>query len=335
MNRPPPIAGDFELAANAAWSACAAPTVCVVVSLFNYAAYIEECLASVAATKTENLPGGFEIIIVDDASTDNSAQLADKFLASTTLPVCLVKKKSNTGVANTRNLGLQLARAPLVFILDADNTIRPDCLASHRHVLEISDSAMVYSHINRFDHATRRSLGTMSDREWNVPALAAQPYIDAMAMFRKDTLLRVGGYSPELPGWQDYDLCLKLAQAGLTGKMIPQVLSDYRVHTGSMNQTSRQFQRELAVYFSKKFFNLAPLAEGERLFGMPRHELALATGQNVFPHQPPGHATRFVQRLLGEKLSRSLRRRIVALYAWLHPLLPLPVIVNKNEKNAD
>ena len=335
MNRPLPIAGDFEMAANAAWPACAAPAVSVVVSLFNYAAYIEECLASVAAANTENLPGGFEIIIVDDASTDSSAQLVETFLTATSLPVCLVKKNSNTGVADTRNLGLQLARAPFVFILDADNTIRPDCLAAHYHALKTSDSAMVYSHINRFDHATRRSLGTMSDREWSVPELAAQPYIDAMAMFRKDTLLRVGGYSPELPGWQDYDLCLKFAQAGLTGKMISQVLSDYRVHTASLNQTSRRLQRELALYFSINFFNLAPLAEGELLFGTPRNELALATGQNVFPHQPPGRAARFVQRLLGKKLSRSLRRRIVSLYAWLHPLSPLPVMGNKNETTAD
>jgi len=335
MNRPLPIAGDFELAANAAWPACAAPAVSVVVSLFNYAAYIEECLASVAATKTENLPGGFEIIIVDDASTDSSAQLVEKFLTATTLPVCLVKKNPNTGVADTRNLGLQLARASFIFILDADNTIRPDCLAAHHHALETSGSAMVYGHINRFDHATRRSLGTMSDRDWSVPELAARPYIDAMAMFRKDALLRVGGYSPELPGWQDYDLCLKLAQAGLAGKMIPQVLSDYRVHTSSMNQTSRQFQRELALYFSKKFFNLVPLAAGELLFGTPRNELALATGKNFFPHQPPSRAARFIQRLLGEKLSRSLRRRIIALYAWLHPLSPLPVIGDKNEETAN
>ena len=325
MNPPPQPAGDFKLAPNAAWPHCAAPTVSVVISLFNYAAYIGECLASVAATDAKNLPGGFEIIVVDDASTDDSVSRTEKFMATSPLPICLIKKNSNSGVASARNLGLQAARASFVFILDADNFIRPHCLSVHYHALASSACALVYGTINRFDHATRQSAGTLSDREWSVRELVARPYIDTMVMLRKDVVLRVGGYSAELTGWQDYDLCLKLALAGHSAQWIQETLSDYRVHAAAMNRTTQLHQRELSTYFAKKFFPLVPLAEGDWLFGSHRNELALATGTKPrFQNLPPTRAACLLRSWLGEKLCRSLVKRLTSFYCWLFPLAPLP-----------
>jgi glycosyltransferase involved in cell wall biosynthesis len=313
----------WELAANAASRNCADPAVSVVISLYNYSAFIEGCLESVRAAATDGLPGGFEVVVVDDASTDASVQVVEKHMAAHQLPVCLVKKKLNSGLADTRNLGLLIARAPLVFILDADNEIRPECLVTLYRALASSRFAMAYGYINLFDHATRQSTGTMSRREWNVRELITGPCIDAMAMIRKETVLQVGGYSTEygtvMPqGWEDYDLWLKLAQAGHSGKLIPQVLSDYRVHSQSMLQTAWPFQRELAAYFSRKFFALAQSHEDLPLwFGVSRKELAIASGQGPrLQSRPQG---KWIHRLLGEKMCRSLCKRMTTVYCWLHP----------------
>lgn len=316
----------WDSTTNEAWRRSPAPSVSVVIALYNYEAYIEGCLNSVLASQTDGIPGGIEVIVIDDASTDSSLEIVEAYVAASPLAMCLVKKKLNTGVADTRNLGLLIARAPFIFMLDADNEIRPECLRAHHAALAASGHAMAYGIINRFDDATGKSLGTISDSEWDVRKLVYAPYIDTMAMIRKDVVLRVGGYSVDLKivvveAWDDYDLWLKLAQAGYTGKFIPQILSDYRVKAGSMIIRALPAQREFSAYMSRKFFALAH-AHGDTtvLFGSPRHELEAAypkPGRLVAP--TAGAAVpRPIHRFLGKKLRRSLNKRLNAIYAWLN-----------------
>src|SRR5665213_570470 len=326
MNKQVSIINSWEVVTNEASRKCARPAVSVVITLFNYSAFITGCLDSVRATKSESLPGGFEVVVVDDGSTDASAKLVEQYLAAHDLPVCLVKKIVNSGLADARNVGLQMARAPLIFILDADNEIRPECLAAHYRALVDSDCALAYGAINQFDQATRKSLYTMSHREWSVRELVAQPCIDAMAMVRKKTVLELGGYSTEygsiLPqGWEDYDLWLKPAQAGYAGKLIPHVLSDYRVHSQSMLQSAWPRQRELAAYFSRKFHALVALHDDlPTLFGVSRRELAIANGcGNWLQARPKNKPVKWIHRLLGRKMCRSLCKRLTTVYCWLHP----------------
>ncbi|HEV2694394.1 MAG TPA: glycosyltransferase family 2 protein [Verrucomicrobiae bacterium] len=316
----------WEAVPNEAYRAGSTPAVSVVITLYNYEAYIKECLDSVLASKTAGMPGGFEVIVVDDASTDASAELVEKHIATSPLPVRLIKKRLNTGVVDSRNLGLLLARAPLVFMLDADNTIRPECLLKHYQVLATSDHALAYGIINRFDNVSRQSVGTISDAEWDVRKLVSAPYIDAMAMIRKDAVLRVGGYSIEfgtilVQAWEDYDLWLKLAQAGYTGKFIPEILSDYRVKADSMIMRAVPRQSEVSAYQARKFFALTQAhADLPVLFGTPRHELELANLRPTRLASPSACAVtpRLIQRVLGDKLRRSVNKRLNAVYAWLN-----------------
>ena len=312
--------------ANEASYACEQPAVSVIVTLFNYSAYIRNCLDSLQASKAEDLPGGFEVVVVDDGSTDSSVSVVEDYMRKSPLPICLVKKGANTGVSEARNIGLLTARAPLAFILDADNEIRPECLSAHYHALATSDCAMAYGMINQFDNTTRKSIATMSHCEWDVRALVSGPCIDAMAMIRKETVLKLGGYSIEygtiLPqGFEDYDLWLKLAQAGYSGKLIPQVLSDYRVHPSSMLKTTWVYHRELATYFTRKFNVLVERYNDlPAYFGVSRRELAIASGEKAWlkplPRSRPQY---FIHRLLGKKICRSLSKRLTTVYLWLHP----------------
>jgi glycosyltransferase involved in cell wall biosynthesis len=314
----------WEVIANEASRACERPAVSVVITLFNYSAYIVGCLDSVKAS--HDLPGGFEVVVVDDRSTDSSVKVVEQYMRSSPMPICLVKKRANSGLADARNIGLLTARAPLVFILDADNEIRPECLMSHYEALANSDCAMAYGIINQFNDATRESMGTMSRCEWDVRALISGPCIDAMAMIRKGTVQKLGGYSTEygtiLPqGFEDYDLWLKLAQAGYSGRLIPQVLSDYRVHPRSMLKTTWPFHRELATYFSRKFHVLVQLhSDLPTYFGVSRLELAIANGETAWlKSRPANRSKNFIHQLLGRKMCRSLSKRLTTIYLWLSP----------------
>lgn len=236
------------------------PAVSVVITLYNYYQFVGECLNSVYQSVVTALPGGIEVIIVDDCSTDGSSSIVEQIMKNSIFPSLLVKKLFNTGLADSRNIGISLSRSPYVFILDADNWIYSNCLITLYSEIVISDCAAVYGIINVFNSETKEGAGLLSCYEWDVLCLIEAPYIDAMALICKDALLKVGGYSMDMPwnGWEDYDLWLKFAQLGLNCKLVPQVLSSYRRHPFSMINKTSDHIPSLVEYLKKKFYTLIP-----------------------------------------------------------------------------
>jgi glycosyltransferase involved in cell wall biosynthesis len=267
----------WEFKYNQAYQDCKNPCITVIITLYNYSQYINECLDSVANSNVTK--SGIEVLIVDDCSTDNSATIVEDYLEKYDLPICLIKKWFNTGLADARNVGLEIANSPYVFILDADNWIYPHCLSILYEEIISNKAAAAYAQISQFDNDTRKEINRISCHEWDLHKLVKQPYIDAMAMFNKDILLKIGGYSTDLIeygwfGWDDYDLWLKLAQANYSCKFVPKVLSAYRVHTTSMINTTNKYALNLAKYFCHKFADIAhKYQSSEIIFGFPQEEL--------------------------------------------------------------
>ena len=225
--------------------------------------------------------GNIEVLVVDDCSTDHSTTIVEDYLEKSDLRICLIKKWFNTGLADARNIGLGIANSPYVFILDADNWIYPQCLSILYQEIKSNQAAAVYAEISQFDNDTRKEINRISCNDWDVSKLVKQPYIDAMAMFNKDILLKIGGYSTDLIeygwfGWDDYDLWLKLAQANYSCKFVPKVLSAYRVHPNSMINTTNKYALNLAKYFYHKFADLTQKYQNsDMIFGFDQKELYL------------------------------------------------------------
>ena len=302
---------DWIEVPNAAFGQASAPSVTVIVTLYNYARFIDECLASVIAS--DEVPGGIEIVVVDDASTDESAARAERLAGGSSRPVLLLKKRSNTGLADARNLGLARARGRYVFVLDADNWVYPACLRSLHAAIVSGTQAAVYGIIRRFDGETGESLGLLSGYDWNVQELVRGPYIDAMALFDRQALAAVGGYSTELLeygwfGWEDYDVWLKLAQAGERCRLVPNILSAYRVHPDSMIHRTNGSTDAFARYFQRKFRDLAhQFPDMDRYFGFP------AAGHTTSAATSPPERHEFSDGLLRRSL--DLERELAAVYA--------------------
>jgi GT2 family glycosyltransferase len=240
---------------NAAAASSRTPRVSVVVTLYNYEAHVEQCLDSVVAAEAPR--GGAEIVVVDDASTDKSAAAVERVMATAPLPITLVRKALNTGLADARNIGVDLARGPRVFILDADNWILPRCLRLLDDALA-EGAAAAYGLIARYDQETGGSPGLLSALDWDVPRLVEAPYIDAMALFDRRILRELGGYSVDLIehgwfGWEDYDLWLSIAQAGHQVRQVPQVVARYREHPGAMLRRTNRDTAALARHLQHKF----------------------------------------------------------------------------------
>ncbi|MCJ8280172.1 MAG: glycosyltransferase family 2 protein [Rivularia sp. ALOHA_DT_140] len=270
----------WKLIYNQPYEDCENPCLTVIITLYNYSTYIYECLDSLAQSDISNLPENIQILVIDDCSTDNSTNLVEEYLKNSDLPICLVKKWFNTGLADARNVGLELALSPYVFILDADNWIYPHCLTVLYDKIKSNKYAAVYAEISQFDNENRKEINRISCHEWDVNKLAKQPYIDAMAMVNRDILIKVGGYSTELIeygwfGWDDYDVWLKLAQGNYTCKFVPQVLSAYRVHSTSMINTTNKYALNLAKYFCHKFYDIAQKYQtSDMIFGFTQNELS-------------------------------------------------------------
>lgn len=103
-----------------------APRVSVIIPCHNGASTIERCLAAVFASRYRD----FEVIVVDDASADDSLRRVEHF------PCCVVRLARHAGAAAARNAGARAGRGRLLFFTDADCLIQPDALGRAAQALE-------------------------------------------------------------------------------------------------------------------------------------------------------------------------------------------------------
>jgi len=263
---------------NTEFTRAPAPHISVLITLYNYGAFIEDCVDAIDRS-AEMLAVPIEILVIDDASTDDSWTRARRAQNRVTRPVRLVRKRFNTGLADARNVGTRIARAPYIFMMDADNLVTPSALSSLFHTINHQQCAAAYSILCRFRKTPADPVGLLSHYDWDPEILVQGPYVDAMAMFRRDVLLELGGYDHTLSeigwfGWEDYDMWLRFAQQDLPVGFVPNILCLYRQHETSMINTTNLFARELVGLFQQRYQSLADrFAPREKLFGIKRSEL--------------------------------------------------------------
>ncbi|HEX6657525.1 MAG TPA: glycosyltransferase, partial [Ilumatobacter sp.] len=209
----------------------AGPAVSVIVTLYNYADLVTETLESLVASRGVD----FEIVVVDDHSRDHGRAVVQRFMDDhPDVPMLLIASDVNRGLPASRNLAVAAARAERIMVMDADNTVYPTCLLRLSDALDADPTAA-------FAYATLEAFGAhpglRSELGWSPRWLCESNYIDAQAMVRRTTYERHGGYRDDddfAYGWEDWELWLRLADAGEHGVHVPQMLGRYRTQTSSM-----------------------------------------------------------------------------------------------------
>ncbi len=227
----------------------------VVVPLYNYAATIEACLQSVVDQHLAHVA----LVVIDDCSTDDGGTHAVEFLRrhpDRFSMVRVIRQRRNQGLSMSRNSGIAWSSEPFLFMLDADNRLRPPALSRLLDALRCSGAAFAYSQLRMFGDADGVGVADI----WDPSRLRIGNYIDAMALLRRDALLAVKGYAvlADDHGWEDYDLWCSFAERGLRGVFLPEVLCDYRVHSASMlrsrtNQHYEALMAEMALRHPRLF----------------------------------------------------------------------------------
>ncbi|MEM9038654.1 MAG: glycosyltransferase [Actinomycetota bacterium] len=242
-------AGHVTVDATAAGASPGAPIprISVVVTLFDYADVVAEALASVLASTEADAStpldrSTYEIVVVDDHSRDQGADVVRRFIDDhPDARITLLSRAANAGLAAARNLGVERSSGEYVMILDADNLVYPPALARLAAALDDDlDASFAYAILEEFGVST----GLQSDLGWHVPWLCSANHIDAQAMIRRSVLDAMGGYRDDLRifGWEDWDLWLRLADAGHRAVHVTQILGRYRTQGASMISTSNRFQ---------------------------------------------------------------------------------------------
>ncbi|MCW3064700.1 MAG: glycosyl transferase, partial [Solirubrobacterales bacterium] len=214
------------------WTAAAAPTVSVIVPVYNHADSV--CLALDSLLRSTRRD--WEVVVVDDGSTDGSGEAALAWIgAHPERRALLVRHEINRGLPHARNTGIAHARADLLLMLDSDNVLRRFAIARLAEALENDpDASFAYGILDRFSDDGPE--GLLSFYDWEPERLREGNYIDALALIRRAALAAMGGYTgdPRLFGWEDYDLWARLAEAGHHGAFVPEIIARYRVGHGSM-----------------------------------------------------------------------------------------------------
>ena len=178
------------------------PLAAVVVSLYNYADRIAEALWSVRAQTQQRL----ELIVVDDASTDEGMAVVERWIDSCLsdgdhpfVRVLLLQHVENAGLAAARNTAFAHSQAPWCFVLDADNALFPDAVAGCLELADASDPQLAVVHPLLAVEAEpgrpdeQRSL--VRSQSWQRERFRFENHVDAMALVRRSAWEAVGGFT--------------------------------------------------------------------------------------------------------------------------------------------
>jgi Glycosyl transferase family 2 len=209
----------------------------VIVPLFNHRDDVISALCSLERSSWTD----WEVVVVDDASTDGGGGTVEAWLLDhPKLAGQLVRHDVNQGLAAARNTGIEYARADRLLMLDADNELRAIAMGRLTGALDASpDASFAYGIMERF--SADGSQGLLSTFPWDPSRLRASNYIDAFSLIRREAIEAMDGYSydPRLYGWEDYDLWVRMAEAGRFAVFVPEVIARYRVgHSSMISQTN-------------------------------------------------------------------------------------------------
>lgn len=190
----------------------------MVVPSYNRAGLIGRTITSVLAQTLDR----FELIIVDDGSTDNTLAVLESFSD----PRIAVFQQPNRGAPVARNAGVAMARSPLVAFQDSDDEWKPSLLSAHVEALATADVA--FCQLEQL-YGTARSLYPPTDwqlRDDVYAQLLGSSHISTQTLAMTRAIFqRVGGFDPAMPRFQDWDLVLRLAQAGALFRYIAEPLA--------------------------------------------------------------------------------------------------------------
>ena len=298
--------------------------VSVIVPAYNRAEMLPRSLRSIGAQRPERAA---EVIVVDDGSSDDTAEVAERLGAR------VIRHERNRGLAAARNTGLEVATHPWVALLDSDDEWLPHHLATlwplrNGHVLLGAASLKCWD-----DGAKDRFQGPVTRRPivLSSPPLLLYPggiIPVSTAVLQRDVAREVGGFQAHHGVVEDLDLWVRLLERG-SGLFYPKVTLIYHVHEGQMSGDPAQMQAgHLSVadaYADRPWSSPGLASRWSGVAALDNLQLARARGDSSDALRHARTILRNPQRLLGALGMLAwrfmIRRRSSAVARDGHPSL--------------
>jgi glycosyltransferase involved in cell wall biosynthesis len=229
----------------------ATPLVTIVVPCYNYGRYLPDCLASIFGQQSES---NFEVIAIDDGSTDDTADV----LASVPEPrLRLVRHRQNRGHVRTVNEGLGLARGTFVARIDPDDRYRPDflrtALPKFQQFPEVGlvygDAALIDEQGRLTAERTDRVHGRADFKGNELVSLLADNHVCAPTAIARREMWHQALPIPDGLAFNDWYFNVMMARR-CEFYYVDRVLADYRVHAANHHMRVVRDRTEESSTFS-------------------------------------------------------------------------------------
>ena len=263
----------------------------------------------------------FQVLLVDDASSDGTADIARAY--SSRLRLEVLSLPENAGVAGALNAGLQQITTPYIARIDADDIALPTRLEHQVGFLEANPGIDVCS----------SWMEIFYEQPGRAPHVLAKPLNDALiktalvqycsmshgaSTFRKSFFDDIGLFNVRLDFAEDYDLWCRGALQGKCYANLPEALTRYRQHPGQVGTQKRQLQYERDLTIKRKYISAllggespGHLAEFFSLLSVfSSRDIALGVLEQSFPLLMRLGQRVLDQKSYGEMVSQCIRRHL-------------------------
>ena len=223
------------------------PLVTIYVPCRNYGEYLSKCINSVINQVYEN----WELIIINEGSSDNTYELAIKFEKKFPNKIKFIDNKYPIGLQKLANKVLSMANGKYMMRLDADDWLDESAMFLMVNKLEKTKSAgLVYGNYYYTDAHGKILDVEFKDRLYNEDIATQLPPHGACTLFRTRSLKNVGGYSEKVNAQDGWDLWYKLAERiGAVNIQVP--IFYYRQHGGSMSKDNTRLLKARSKIFEQ------------------------------------------------------------------------------------
>ncbi|MGD1714780.1 glycosyltransferase family 2 protein, partial [Dapis sp. BLCC M172] len=217
-----------------------APRVSVIIATYNNGHYILEAIASIFNQTYTS----YEIIVIDDGSTDNTRQVLEPYLDKIRYVY-----QENKGVSHARNLGLEMARGEFISFLDADDFFLPDKLAKQVAIFDARPSLGIVHSGWRLVNEKGEKISDIElwhgSLELDLETWVVWKPVTISMMFRKSWIKSAGGFDTRWHHGEDIDLVLRLSINGCEAVWLPKITYCYRQH--HRNATRKYSQQAVSM----------------------------------------------------------------------------------------
>jgi len=259
------------------------PKVSVVIATHNHAHFLPECLGSVRAQTYQD----YEVIIVDNGSTDNTRELVQK-LAWDKLRYYY---QENTGsVSGPRNTGIRLARGEYVAFLDSDDSWYKEKLDEVMRILADNPAIDIISHdllmVEKGKPNLVAKVGPLSSDMFKQLLIVGNCVCGSATVVKREILLKTKGFdeSKDFVHVEDYEAWLRIAYQGYRFYFINKTLGEYKIHKSNLSHDYELVKIHLINVYNKHYRNLSNVGPLRKLLFYNRSiiKIYLATAMRFY-----------------------------------------------------